>query len=88
MYFLSVCATDFQRAYDSGETTSNFIEDLNLFLCTFFKAHLRLLEKPEHQKINLDGHRFIVGIARVDEVEVFKVSLEYFYFLVRRFSSL
>lgn len=49
----------------------------------FFKNHLRLVEKNEHKQANLDGQRYVIQVAKVDDVEIFKITLEYFYFLVR-----
>jgi len=41
-----------------------------------------LLESTELQMLNLEGQKYLVQIACVDDVEVFKICLEYFNFLV------
>mmetsp|Transcript_26423 Transcript_26423/g.43268 ORF Transcript_26423/g.43268 Transcript_26423/m.43268 type:complete len:1071 (-) Transcript_26423:573-3785(-) len=66
------------KAYETGtEDQQNFIEDLSLFFTGFFKSHLNILESPEHQPTLLDGMSYLVSITEVDEMEIFKICLEY-----------
>eukprot|EP00698_Gefionella_okellyi_P014806 TRINITY_DN4120_c0_g1_i1.p1 TRINITY_DN4120_c0_g1~~TRINITY_DN4120_c0_g1_i1.p1 ORF type:complete len:1054 (-),score=265.94 TRINITY_DN4120_c0_g1_i1:42-3203(-) len=74
--------TDIGRVYDkANDAMQRFISNLSLFFGSFFKHHLRLIEAPEHQPVNLEGQKYLVQIALVDDVEVFKVCLEYFNYL-------
>eukprot|EP01111_Echinosteliopsis_oligospora_P012284 TRINITY_DN4192_c0_g1_i1.p1 TRINITY_DN4192_c0_g1~~TRINITY_DN4192_c0_g1_i1.p1 ORF type:complete len:720 (-),score=154.48 TRINITY_DN4192_c0_g1_i1:1638-3797(-) len=63
---------------DTEEGDQKFIQNIALFLCGFFKAHLPLLEKiNEMNQMLIEGHKFLVRISRVEDVEVFKICLEY-----------
>jgi len=72
---------DIAAHYDqASEATQSFIMDLALFLTGFFGAHAALLEQssdPAHRQALVTGNMYVVKIARVNDVEVFKVCLEW-----------
>nr|CAH7767990.1 unnamed protein product [Callosobruchus chinensis] len=68
--------TDIRTAYACGQDQEqNFIQNLALFLCTFLKQHDSIAEK----QIETLGKalRYLVLISEVEEVEIFKICLEY-----------
>ena len=74
---------DIARAYDDGsEDEQAFIQQLSLFFTGFFKAHLTIVEKSDHHQILLEGHNYLTKISYVDDIEIFKICLEYWSKLV------
>ncbi|CAI9730357.1 exportin-1-like isoform X1 [Octopus vulgaris] len=71
--------TVIKDAYRKGtDDEQNFIQNLSLFLCTFLKEHVLLIErKNEYHNLLIQAHHYLIRISEVDEVEVFKVCLEY-----------
>ncbi len=71
--------TDIKGAYASGQDEEQkFIQNLSLFLCTFFKEHVTLIEKkPELRDILLEAHQYLLLISEVEDTEIFKICLEY-----------
>ncbi|XP_072170953.1 exportin-1-like [Diadema setosum] len=71
--------TNIKQAYANGrDEEQNFIQNLSLFLCTFFKEHVELIEKkPEFHEILLEAHHYLLLISEVEETEIFKICLEY-----------
>ncbi|GAB1601395.1 exportin-1-like [Argonauta hians] len=71
--------TVIKDAYREGtDDEQNFIQNLSLFLCTFLKEHVQLIErKNEYSDLLLQAHHYLIHISEVEEVEVFKVCLEY-----------
>nr|CAI5827127.1 unnamed protein product [Callosobruchus analis] len=68
--------TDIRTAYACGhDQEQNFIQNLALFLCTFLKQHDSIAEK----QVDTLGKalRYLVLISEVEEVEIFKICLEY-----------
>lgn len=68
--------TDIKTAYACGQDQEqNFIQNLALFLCTFLKEHGSLAEG----QINVlrNALRYLVLISEVEDVEIFKICLEY-----------
>jgi exportin-1 len=75
--------TDIATAFENGsDEDQNFIQQLSLFLTGFFRSHVHSLEKPEHHAVLLEGHSFLAKISLVDDVEIFKICLEYWNKLV------
>lgn len=71
--------TDIKSAYAYGQDQEqNFIQNLALFLCTFLKEHANLAEST-NLRIDLlrNALRYLVLISEVEEVEIFKICLEY-----------
>ncbi|KRT80563.1 hypothetical protein AMK59_8089 [Oryctes borbonicus] len=68
--------TDIPSAYAGGQDQEqNFIQNLALFLCTFLKEHGNLAERSVGTLRN--ALHYLVLISAVDEVEIFKICLEY-----------
>ncbi|KAK9731791.1 CRM1 / Exportin repeat 2 [Popillia japonica] len=68
--------TDIPSAYAGGQDQEqNFIQNLALFLCTFLKEHGNLAERSVSTLRN--ALHYLVLISAVDEVEIFKICLEY-----------
>lgn len=68
--------TDIKTAYACGQDQEqNFIQNLALFLCTFLKEHGIL---AEHQTpVLVNALSYLVLISEVEEVEIFKICIEY-----------
>lgn len=76
------CRIDISRAYSQGsESDQNFIHNLALFFLAYFKNHLPLVEKTELHPMLLEAHSILVRISQVPDVEVFKITLEYWHLL-------
>lgn len=68
-----------KEAYSRGtDEEQNFIQNLSLFLCTYLKEHGECLENsPDYnEKLSL-ALNYLIQISDVDEVEIFKICLEY-----------
>lgn len=70
-------------AYKNGSTDEqNFIQNLSLFLTSFLKEHGSLIEKnAEYRELLVDALNYLVLISEVDDVEIFKICLEYWNIL-------
>ena len=70
-------------AYRNGTSDEqNFIQNLSLFLSTFLREHSGLVEKNnEYRQILDDALSYLVLISEVDDVEIFKICLEYWNIL-------
>ena len=71
-------------AYANGSDEEQaFVANLALFFTGFFKAHIGLLEaSPDGQQALLVGLEYLLNISYVEEMEVFKVCLDYWNVLV------
>nr|MBE5725623.1 embargoed [Cucujiformia] len=70
--------TDIKTAYSQGQDQEqNFIQNLALFLCTFLKEHGALIESSVQSEHLNNALRYLVLISEVEEVEIFKICLEY-----------
>ncbi|CAJ0961986.1 unnamed protein product, partial [Mesorhabditis belari] len=78
---------DIPTAYKSGsDNDQKFISCLAQFLVAFLKEHANLVEPVERENADLtEYHSYAVetllNISRVDEVEVFKICLDYWNWL-------
>jgi exportin-1 len=72
-------ATNIKENYANGQDDEQkLIQNLSLFLCTFLKEHGQLIEKDESIKpVLLAALHYLLLISEVDEVEIFKICLEY-----------
>ncbi len=70
-------------AYRNGSSEEqNFIQNLSLFLTSFLKEHVGLIEKnSDHTLLLQDALNYLVLISEVDDVEIFKICLEYWNLL-------
>ncbi|KAB2596947.1 exportin-1-like [Pyrus ussuriensis x Pyrus communis] len=76
--------TNIPEAYANGSGEEQaFIQNLALFLTSFYKSHIRVLETtPETIAALLMGLEYLINISYVDDTEVFKVCLDYWNALV------
>ncbi|BES87512.1 CRM1_C [Nesidiocoris tenuis] len=71
-------STNIREAYSAGrDQEQNFIQNLAMFLCTFLKEHGTLVNQKEHNHTLLAALHYLVLISEVEEVEIFKICLEY-----------
>ncbi|KAG6429419.1 hypothetical protein SASPL_107470 [Salvia splendens] len=77
-------STNFVEAYANGNSEEQaFIQNLALFFTSFYKCHIRVLESvQENINILLVGLEYLINISYVDDIEVFKVCLDYWNSLV------
>lgn len=66
------------RAYENGsDEEQEFVQNLALFLTSFFTEHLELIESQGSKDALLTGHSYLLKISKVEDREVFKICLEY-----------
>lgn len=65
----------------SGDQT--FLQDLAMFIVTFLSNHVIALESAEQfRPLLLTSHEYLVQLSKIDERELFKTCLDYWYKLV------
>lgn len=71
--------TNLKEAYQKGtDDEQKFIQNLSLFLCTYLKEHGQLIErKQDLHTVLLEALHYLILISEVEEVEIFKIALEY-----------
>ncbi|XP_059485052.1 exportin-1 [Neocloeon triangulifer] len=70
--------TNIREAYSRGQDAEqNFIQNLAMFLCTYLKEHGSLIEQKHIDDTLLKALHYLVLISEVEEVEIFKICLEY-----------
>ncbi|KOC68339.1 Exportin-1 [Habropoda laboriosa] len=70
--------TNIREAYAAGQDQEqNFIQNLAIFLCTYLKEHGQFIEKKQLNELLLKALHYLVLISEVEEVEIFKICLEY-----------
>lgn len=70
--------TNIRDAYAAGQDQEqNFIQNLAIFLCTYLKEHGLLVEKKQLNETLLKALHYLVLISEVEEIEIFKICLEY-----------
>ncbi|KAK9692768.1 Karyopherin transporter, variant 2, partial [Basidiobolus ranarum] len=72
-------ATVFEEASDEEQ---ELIQNLAIFLTSFFSVHLKIVEARAGPDVLLSAHKYLVNISRVDDREIFKICLEYWNKLV------
>lgn len=70
---------DLKSAYRSAkDDDQKFIQNLALFLSNFLKEHGVLIERTADMKdMLLDALQYLISISEVEEIEIFKICLEY-----------
>ncbi|XP_017473193.1 PREDICTED: exportin-1 [Rhagoletis zephyria] len=69
--------------YANGSSTEQvFVQNLAMFLCTFLKEHGKLVEDVKYIDYLNQALLYLVMISEVEDVEVFKICLEYWNNLV------
>lgn len=72
--------TDIRTAFKKGsEDEKNFIQNLAIFFGTFFASHRKDLEQDRLLKMVIDGHFYLVQLSTVDDIEVFRICLDYWH---------
>ena len=66
----------------SNSRDQEFVQNLALFLCTFFSTHLGIIERLPNQEFLRHGHWYLIMISRIEDREIFKICLEYWNKLV------
>lgn len=70
--------TNMNQIYTNGtDSEQNFIQNLALFLCTFLREHGTLVEGNDTADSLKKALMYLVLISEVDDVEIFKICLEY-----------
>lgn len=71
--------TVIKLAYAKGsDDEQKFIQNLSIFLCTYLKEHGLYLETSAEYSNYLQGAlNYLIQISEVEEVEIFKICLEY-----------
>ena len=74
---------DLKSAYRSAkDDDQKFIQNLALFLSSFLKEHGILIERTADLKETLlEALQYLVLISEVEEIEIFKICLEYWNIL-------
>ena len=74
---------DLKAAYRSAkDDDQRFIQNLALFLSNFLKEHGILIERTSDLKETLlEALQYLVLISEVEEIEIFKICLEYWNIL-------
>ncbi|KAJ3169499.1 Karyopherin transporter [Geranomyces variabilis] len=81
-------STNLKETWDIlSENDQQFVQNLGLFLTSFFGAHLKPLESAARENeaakgLLLLGHNYLLDISQVDDRELFKICLEYWTKLV------
>jgi exportin-1 len=69
---------DVRSAYEKGSDDEQiFIQDLASFLGAFLTLHKRKVEQDQYAKLVIDSHFYMVQLSQVEELEVFKICLDY-----------
>ncbi|CAB3223531.1 unnamed protein product [Arctia plantaginis] len=70
--------TNIREAYAAGRDQEQvFIQNLALFLCTYLKEHGTLIERKGLTIALMKAFQYLVLISEVEEVEIFKICLEF-----------
>lgn len=64
------------------DVEQQFVQNLAMFLCTFLKEHGKLVEDPKYVDYLNTALLYLVMISEVEDVEIFKMCLEYWNSLV------
>lgn len=66
----------------SNGRDQEFVQNLALFLTTFFTMHLNVIENLPNRDFLTHGHFYLIRISQIDDREIFKICLEYWTKLV------
>jgi exportin-1 len=70
--------TNIRDAYALGQDQEqNFIQNLAMFLCTYLKERGQIVENKQLNENLLKALHYLVLISEVEDVEIFKICLEY-----------
>ncbi|KAK4179944.1 putative exportin [Triangularia setosa] len=75
---------DLKTTYpQSNSRDQETIQNLALFLCNFYSAHLPLIENLPNRDFLTHGHFYLIRISQIDDREMFKICLDYWLKLVQ-----
>lgn len=75
--------TDLKKIYpNSNSRDQEFIQNLALFLTSFFSTHLSIIENLPNSDFLTHGHFYLLRISQIEDREIFKICLEYWTKLV------
>jgi len=75
--------TDLKKIYpNSNSRDQEFIQNLALFLTSFFSTHLSIIENLPNADFLTHGHFYLLRISQIEDREIFKICLEYWTKLV------
>lgn len=75
--------TNMNHIYANGcDMEQEFVQNFAMFLCTFLKEHGKLVEDVKYIEYLNKALLYLVMISEVEDVEIFKICLEYWYSLV------
>jgi len=75
---------DLKTTYpQSNSRDQQFIQQLALFLCNTFGAHVDLVEKLPNRDYLTHGHFYLIRISQIEDREIFKICLDYWLKLVQ-----
>ncbi|KAI1127330.1 CRM1 C terminal-domain-containing protein [Nemania abortiva] len=75
---------DLKSTYPESNTRDQeFLQDLALFLCSFFGQHVDLVEKLPNRDFLTHGHFYLIRISQIEDREIFKICLDYWLKLVQ-----
>jgi exportin-1 len=63
--------------YSSGAQQASFLRHLALFLTSFFKSHLPLLEQPKSRALLNSALEYLLKLSNLDDPEILKICLEF-----------
>ena len=66
----------------SSSRDQEFVQNLAMFLCTFFSNHLGVIEQSGNREYLQHGHGYLLLISQIEDREIFKICLEYWTKLV------
>ena len=74
---------DLKTAYrNAKDDDQKFIQNLALFFSNFLKEHSILIERtPDLKETLLEALQYLILISEVEEIEIFKICLEYWNIL-------
>ena len=76
--------TSLVAIFENGsEQDCIFIQRLALFLSSFVKAHLKVLETPETHHALIQGLFYLVRVSEVPDTEIFRICLEAWHMLAQ-----
>ncbi|GMM30431.1 exportin [Martiniozyma asiatica (nom. inval.)] len=70
---------DLKQTYQNANSADQqFMQDLAMFLVTFLSNHLMSLEKNQNLRdLLLASHKYLIQLSRIEERELFKITLDY-----------
>lgn len=81
--------TNFNDIYQQSKLEDQlFIQDWEIFLCTFLHCHRSIIEgickdlAPQYNKLLLKAHQYILQMTTINDKEIFKIALDYWHDLV------